>query len=216
MFAATGAIFSEEQVKMVSELLQQHGSGMMSVIDIEAFFKSRTSGSRPDVVAVLRKDVLPSITLLSATVPEIIHLLEDAGIPAGYPRGIPDVQALATTVAQELGPQYVIIKREFIDEDDGATTLHYVLASRDANTKPPVMETFRVANPKRVFGSSYSIPRKLPTSKRQTKTRIENCRANSIPAAIAAYLAKGHGVQEAVFAGFEFIGEMLKAGELFE
>lgn len=216
MFAAIGAIVSEAQIKAISELLPQNGAGRMSVIDVEAFFKSGTSGSKPDVVAVLRRDVLPSITLLSATVPGIMHLLEDAGIPAGYPRGIPDVQALATTVAQALGPQYVIIKREFIDEEDGATTLHYVLAGRGANAQPPVMETFRVANPRRVFGASYAIPRKLPGSKRQTKIQLEDWRANSISAAIAAYLVKGYSVPEAVFAGFEFIGEKLKAGELFE
>lgn len=34
-------------------------------------------------------------------------------------------------------------------------------------------------------------------------------------AAIAAYLAKGRSVPEAVSAGFEFIGKMLKGGEFF-
>lgn len=60
-----------------------------------------------------------------------MQLLDNAGIPADYPRGSPDVQAIANTLAQQLGPQYVLIKRGLIDEDDGATTLHHLLASWD-------------------------------------------------------------------------------------
>lgn len=156
-----GAMFSEEAVKTASEILQRNGADVLSVFDAEPFFKTESSPPKPHVVAALRRDVLPSITLLSATVPEVIGLLEDAGIPAGYPRGIPDVQALAKTLAQKLGPQYVMIKREFIDEEDGATTLHYVLISGAADAGPPVMETFRFENPKRMFGASYFVPRKF-------------------------------------------------------
>lgn len=39
---------------------------------------------------------------------------------------------------------------------------------------------------------------------------------NHSVAAIAAYLAKGQSVPEAVSAGFGFIGTMLKAGDLFD
>lgn len=35
-------------------------------------------------------------------------------------------------------------------------------------------------------------------------------------AAIAAYLAKGSSIPQAVSAGFEFVGEMIKTGELFQ
>lgn len=155
-----GAMFSEEAVKMASEILQRDGEDLLSVIDAEAFYKTEPAPPKPQVIAALRKDILPFVTLLSATVPEVMQLLEDAGIPADYPRGIPDVQALAKTLTQNLGPQYVVIKREFIDEDDGATTLHYVLAGGAAGAGPPVMETFRFENPSRLFGASYYIPRK--------------------------------------------------------
>lgn len=87
-----------------------------------------------------------------------MQLLENAGIQAEYLRGIPDVQAVAKTLAQSLGPQYVIIKREFVDEDDAATTLHYVLVGGRADAEPPVMVTSRSKNPKRVLGASYYIP----------------------------------------------------------
>lgn len=96
-----------------------------------------------------------------------MQLLEDAGVPADYPRGIPDVQALAKSLAQNLGPQYVVIKREFIDEDDGVTTLHYVLVGGGADAEPPVMVTSRFENPTRVFGASYYVSCKLLESKRQ-------------------------------------------------
>lgn len=149
---------SQEAIKIVSEILKQNGTEVMSVMDVEPFFKTWHSPPKPEVIAALRKDLLPSITLLSATVPEVMQLLEDAGIPADYPRGIPDVQAMAKTLARNLGPQYVIIKREFLDEDDGATTLHYVLVGSSADAEPPVMVTSRSENPKRVIGASYSIP----------------------------------------------------------
>lgn len=134
-------------------------------MDVEPFFKTWSAPPKPEVVAALRKDLLPSTTILLATVPEVMQLLEDAGIPADYPRDIPDVHALAKTLAQNLGPQYVVIKREFVDEDDGATTLHYVLVGGDADAAPHVMATSRSENPNRTLGASYSIPRKCFGSK---------------------------------------------------
>lgn len=84
---------------------------------------------------------------------------------------------MAKTLARNLDPQYVIIKKEFVDEDDGATILHYDLASGGAESV--VMANFRFENPKQVFGTSYSIPCKSfgsnwkPYGKhwRQTPTR---------------------------------------------
>lgn len=188
----------------------------MSVLDAEPFFKTGEPAlPKPKIVEALRKDVLPYISVLSATVPEAMRLLEDAGVPVNYPRGMPDVQALAKTAVTELGPQFVIIKREFLDEDDGATTLHYVLAGGGA--EPAVMSTSRFENPQRVFGVSYSIPRKWPSYQpvflllKKKKGKLMH-----LPAAISAYLAKGLSVPEAVPAGFDFVGQMLKGGELFQ
>lgn len=214
-------MLSEEAVKIVSQLLQQNSPDLVSVMDVESFFKTGPAPPKPEVVAALWKDLLPSITLLSATVPEAMRLLEDAGVPVHHPRGIPDVQAMAKTLAKELGPQYVVIKREFIDEDDGATTLHYVLVGggASADAEALVMATSRSENPSGEFGASYFIPCKSSGSKRWAHPQIcgeKNGGLIQILAVIAAYLAMGHSVPEAVSAGFGFIGEMLKGGQLFQ
>lgn len=210
-------MFSVETIKITSEILQQSNTQLMSVIDVEPFFKTDRAPPKPEVVTALRKHLLPSITLLSATVPGAMQLLADAGIPVDHPRGIPDVQAMAETLAQRLGPQYVVIQREFVDEDDGATTLHYVLVGGGDGAEVPVKVTSRSANPKRVLGVSYYVSREsfckeAPVS--QNMFKYEEL-IHSI-AAIAAYLAQGRSVPDAVSAGFEFIGEMLKGGDLFQ
>jgi hydroxymethylpyrimidine/phosphomethylpyrimidine kinase len=53
--------------------------------------------------------------VLSATVPEAKLLLDDVGVPADYPKSMEDVKSLAKFV-QALGPRYVLIKREILDE----------------------------------------------------------------------------------------------------
>ncbi|KAJ4401586.1 hypothetical protein N0V82_010859 [Gnomoniopsis sp. IMI 355080] len=148
------AISSEEAIKTVAESLQQDGAEFISVMDVEPFFKTSPAPPKPEVVAALRKELLPFINLLSATVPEVMELLKDAGIPANYPRGIPDVQAMAQALARNLGPQYVLIKREFVDEEGGATTLHYVLAGCSAEPAVMVTSQARFQNPKRIKASA--------------------------------------------------------------
>lgn len=126
----------------------------MSVIDIEPFFKAGPA-PKSEVIMALRKDILPFTNILSATVPEVKALLDDAGISIDIPKSIQDVLGMANTL-RSLGPKYVIIKREIFEESDGTTTLHFVLCG---DTEPLIM-TSRFENPKRLFGASYSIPRK--------------------------------------------------------
>ena len=123
-------------------------------MDAEPFFKTGPPPSS-EIVAALTKHVLPSVNVLSATVPEVKALMDAAGIPVDYPRSVHDVSLMAAS-ARKLGPEYVIIKREFVDAEDKATTLHYVLSGPAGSA----METLRCRNPKGVFGASYSVPRK--------------------------------------------------------
>lgn len=95
------------------------------------------------------------MTLLSATVPEVKALLDEAGIAAEYPKNMEDVVQMAKTT-QSLGPKHVIIKREIFDEGSKTTTLHFVLAGEG---EEPVIKSARFENPKGVAGTSYSIPR---------------------------------------------------------
>ncbi|KAL6895109.1 Ribokinase-like protein [Trichoderma evansii] len=181
-----GALFSEKSIKLVSSNLQKD-TQLMSVIDVEPFFKAGPA-PKPEVIMALRRDILPFITILSATVPEVKALLEEAGISTDYPKSIQDVLAMANTL-RGLGPKYVMIKREIFEESDGTTTLHFVLCG----DTEPLTVTSRCENPKRLFGASYSIP-----------------------PAIAAYLAKGYSVPGAVSAGFKFVEEMLTGGQYFD
>ena len=132
----------------------QHNTLLITVIDVEPFFKTGPV-PKPEVIAALRKHILPSITVLSATVPEAKALLEDAGIPVAHPNSIRDVQLMASRL-RDLGPEYVIIKREIFEEGEGTSTLHFVLCG----SSEPLTDVSRHANPKGLFGASYSVPRK--------------------------------------------------------
>lgn len=136
----------------MSSTLQQD-TQLMSVIDAEQFFKAGPA-PKPEVIMALRKDILPFIAILSATVPEVKALLDEAGILIDYPKSIQDVVAMANAL-RSLGPKYVMIKREIFEESDGTTTLHFVLCG---DTEPLIV-TSRCENPKKIFGASYSIPR---------------------------------------------------------
>ena len=107
------------------------------------------------MVTALRKEILPSITILSATVPEVKALLDEAGITADYPKNMGDVVEMAKTL-RSLGPRFVLIKREIFEETSKTTTLHFVL-SGDGE---PLIANSRFENPNSVTGASYSIPRK--------------------------------------------------------
>lgn len=149
----TGALFSDESVKIVSDILRQNIQ-LKSVIDIEPFFKTGPAPNH-ELITALLKDILPSINILSATVPEVKALLDEAGIPTNHPNSIRDVSLMGNKL-RTLGPEYVIIKREIFDGEDQTTTLHFVLCG----STEPILVTSRCENPKGVFGTSYSIPRK--------------------------------------------------------
>ncbi len=149
-----GSLLSIESINVVSGFLQQKSAHLVSIIDVEPFFKTGPPPS-PEVVAALTKHILPSINVLSATVPQIKALMDAAGIPVDYPKSVHDVSLMAAS-ARKLGPEYVIIKREFLDAEDKSTTLHYVLSGPAESA----VETLRCRNPKGVFGASYSAPRK--------------------------------------------------------
>lgn len=149
----TGALFSVESIKMVSVILQQRKQ-LLSVMDVEPFFKTGPV-PKPEVITALRKDVLPSINVLSATVPEVKAILDEAGIPIDYPKNVQDVMLMGNTL-RSLGPEYVIMEREIYDESERTTTLHFVLCG----SLEPLTATSRCENPRGLFGASYSIPRK--------------------------------------------------------
>lgn len=110
---------------------------------------------KPELLTVLRKEILPSLTILSATVPEVKALLDEAGVAVDYPKSVQDVLTMANAL-RSLGPEYVIIKREILEDDKRMSLLHYVLCGGTE----PLTATSRVENSKGFFGASYSIPRK--------------------------------------------------------
>ncbi|KAK8912852.1 hypothetical protein H634G_09292 [Metarhizium anisopliae BRIP 53293] len=137
-------------VQAISDIWRQWPR-MACVLDMEPFLK--TGQEIPNgVLVALIEHVLPAITILSATVGEVMALLEGASIEAGFPTGIQGIVALGKKL-QSLGPRYVIVKREIFDEPEQTTTLHFVLCGAGE----PVVERLRCENPKGVLGVSYSI-----------------------------------------------------------
>ena len=125
-----------------------------SIIDVEPVFKTGPA-PKPELITALRKDILSSITILSATVPEVKTLLDEAGIPTDYPKNIGDVVEMAKAL-RDLGPKYVLIKREVFEEAGLTTTFHFVLCG----DKEPLIVNSQFENPKSITGASYSIPGK--------------------------------------------------------
>jgi hydroxymethylpyrimidine/phosphomethylpyrimidine kinase len=123
-------------------------------VDTEAIFKTGRP-TPPSVLRSVREKLLPLTTVLSATVPEMKLLLDDAGIPVKYPKSIEDVVLLGKSV-EALGPQHVLIKREIFDEGAKTTTLHYVLCGPGE----PVIAASTIENMRGVTGLSYLIPGK--------------------------------------------------------
>lgn len=80
-----GASFSVESVKIVSDLLQQ--SQLPSVIDLEPIFKTRPA-PKPELIIALIKEILPYVTIVSATIPEVKAILDEAGIVTDYPKNM--------------------------------------------------------------------------------------------------------------------------------
>ncbi|KAH0592456.1 hypothetical protein MHUMG1_09843 [Metarhizium humberi] len=87
-----GAMSSIASVQATSDIWRQWPR-MACVLDMEPFLK--TGQEIPNgVLVALIEHVLPSITLLSATVGEVMALLEGASIEAGFPTGIQGIVAL--------------------------------------------------------------------------------------------------------------------------
>jgi len=132
------------------------------VVDTEAIFKTGRP-TPPAVLKSVREKLLPMATVLSATVPEVKLLLDDAGIPVEYPKSIEDVILLAKSL-QALGPRYVLTKREIFDGGAIKTTLHYVLCGPE----DPVVAASTFENVVGVMGLSYSIPGKQLFCRRES------------------------------------------------
>jgi hydroxymethylpyrimidine/phosphomethylpyrimidine kinase len=176
-------------------------------VDTEAIFKTGRP-TPPSVLRSVREKLLPLTTVLSATVPEMKLLLDDAGIPVKYPKSIEDVVLLGKSV-EALGPQHVLIKREIFDEGAKTTTLHYVLCGPGE----PVIAASTVENVRGVTGLSYLIPCKQLLNGRKSARIVWT---DWFLAAIAANLANGTDVSVAVSAAFKFVQDMVSSGVYFE
>lgn len=121
-----GAMPSIASVQVISDIWRQWPR-MACVLDMGPFLKTGHMQEIPNgVIVALIEHVLPSITILSATVGEAMALLEGASIEAGFPTGIQGIVALGKKL-QSLGPRYVIVKREMFDEPEQTTVLHFLL-----------------------------------------------------------------------------------------
>ncbi len=176
------------------------------VVDME---EERLPASHSEAMTQFRTLILPYATVLCTSVDEALALLDDAGAPVPHPRGIPDIQLIGIAL-RHLGPEYVVIKQEFLDEDEQTTTLLYVLCGPQ---QKPAYDRLRCANPGLVVGASYSIPCKFRENKSGVvRNESEKKLMVLCLAAIAARLAKGDDVPEAVSAAFEHVKSMIERG----
>ncbi|KAJ3476275.1 hypothetical protein NLG97_g9180 [Lecanicillium saksenae] len=174
--AYTGAILDPIAIRVIADMLPSMQRTV--VLDMERWFHTDMDPSRDDALAAFCSHILPHTSVLCATVDDALSLLEHAGAPVPPPRGIPDIKLIGITL-RHLGPTYVVIKQEFVDEGEGVTSLQYVLCGPQ---EEPAYDRLRCKNPNAVAGASYSAA-----------------------SAIAAHLAKGVDAPEAVPAAFTHI-----------
>lgn len=146
-----GTVLETAAIQMLSNLLS---SGQWTcIVDMEEWLPA----SHGEAMTRFRTLVLPHTTVLCTSVDDALALLDDAGAPIPPPRGIPDVQLIGIAL-RHLGPEHVVIKQEFLDEEEQTTTLLYVLCGPQ---EQPVYDRLRCANPGLVFAAGYSVPGKL-------------------------------------------------------
>lgn len=153
MTARLGALYNEATIITIASALQTSNK-ILTVVDTEAILKTGRP-TPPSVLRALHEKLLPLTTILSATVPEAKLLLDNAGVPAEYPKNMDDVKTLAKAV-RTLGPEWVLIKREIFDGKEMKTTLHFVLCGEGE----PLVVGSRFENPGGLTGLSYQIPSK--------------------------------------------------------
>ncbi|KAH8592569.1 pyridoxamine kinase [Bisporella sp. PMI_857] len=181
-----GTLFSVAQVKALVSIPAFKTATV--ILDIEILLKEVSVETKNTILSAIREDILPHVTLLLGTVPDLKAIFENADIDILYPQNMADVTAFART-AQSLGPKNVLVKREIFDDEAGLTTLHFLLVVEEREEPVSIGKRFQSSGG--VKGSA------------------------GIAATIAANLAEGKGIERAVGAAFTFIGDALKDGKYF-
>lgn len=140
-------------VRIVADALKRFKSAQV-VLDVEVVFKTKLP-TPPELVTAVREHILPLTTVLIGTVPEVKALLDDAGVDIGYPQNMEDVEKLGKSL-RDIGPKYVVIKREMFDEASKKSTLHFLLATEAES----VMAAYQFDNDRARMGLSYHLARK--------------------------------------------------------
>lgn len=128
------------------------------VVDLEPWFHyafdiKQAQEAAAAATTAFRQQILPHTTILSGTVDDALALLADAGAAVRHPRDISDIKLMCIAL-RYLGPEWVVIKQEFCDEEEKVSSLMYVLCG----PLEPVHETMRCENPNVLYGINYSIP----------------------------------------------------------
>jgi thiaminase II len=148
-----------------------------------------TSGSQllpQDAVETLIKELLPLTTVLTPNIPEALVLLKTAGRPVPDPKSVTDLAGIAHLIGT-LGPRYVLLKGGHLPLNDSGN-----VATSEADRKQ-VVNLLRGDNVAQILHSEYLNSK---------NTHGTGC---SLASAIAANIAKGSTVAQAVNEGILYV-----------
>lgn len=171
--AKTGMLSNEEIIRAVARSVRRYGFPL--VVDPVMVAKSGDPLLRPEAVDALKSEVIP---LAKVVTPNRMEAERLSGVEI---RGLEDAKKAARVIANELGPEAVVVKGGHISGDESVDVMYY-------------RGSYRIYRSPRIAEGCF---------------HGTGC---SFSAAIAAELAKGKPLEEAVRVAKEFIATAITYG----
>ncbi|KAI9020628.1 thiamine biosynthesis protein (Thi-4) [Hyaloraphidium curvatum] len=208
----TGMLFSAPIIGVVASQLRKHGVARLVVDPVMV----SSSGSRllsEDAVAALAEDLIPLATVLTPNTPEAEVLLQQAGRPMKI-ASVEDMKVAARAIREAFGPQYVLLKGGHLPVSD--------IASPEVDDVRTVFLPSPTPDAKGQNGAAshvvdvlYDGQTFVQYPKPHRRTRNLHGTGCTLSAAIAAGLALGKPVPEAVEAALVYLSKAIAPGKPF-
>ncbi|KAM3518775.1 hypothetical protein MY4038_009997 [Beauveria bassiana] len=196
----TGMLGSVETINVLSDMIEKHN---LTTVVVDPVMVS-TSGARllpHEAIKHLSDRLFSRTTLLTPNVPEAKLLLAENGIVEQHlndnVRGVDELEALAQTIRDRLGPRWVLVKGGHVPlraADMTAAAAGDEDKDEDAADKIVVVDV--------LVGPEGEVVKVQSPFQPSTSTHGTGC---SLASAISAHLAKGQDVPTAVRAACRYV-----------
>ncbi|KAJ2969769.1 hypothetical protein NQ176_g8497 [Zarea fungicola] len=193
----TGMLGSVETIDVLADMIEKHS---LATVVVDPVMVS-TSGAQllpHEAIKHLSSRLLRLTTLLTPNIPEAKLLLTENGIPSPNVRTVADLEALAQTIRENLGPRWVLVKGG-----------HVPFRAADLTALPEghVSDGERAVVVDVLVGPAGEVVKVQSPFQTSTSTHGTGC---SLASAISANLSRGKDVPTAVRAACRYIGVGIK------